>query len=83
MKIRLRGPNVYFMRFVAQAKIILDTWAKLVGVTVFVAVLIGVFVPLAVAAFIFTIFLPIILLVLWGRALEAELGWTDPDRWRR
>ena len=71
------------MRFVAQAKIILDTWAKLVGVTVLVAVFIGVFVPLAVAAFIFTIFLPIILLVLWGRALEAELGWTDPDRWRR
>ena len=35
------------------------------------------------AAFIFTIFLPIILLILWGRALEAELGWTNPDRWRR
>ncbi len=39
--------------------------------------------PLVAAAIIFTLFLPIILLVLWGQALEAELGWTDPDRWRR
>ncbi len=39
--------------------------------------------PLVAAAIIFTLFLPIILLILWGQALEAELGWTDPDRWRR
>ena len=83
MKIKLRGPNIYFMNFLAHAKVIVDTWAKLVGLTVLVAVFVGIFVPLAVAAFIFTIFLPIILLILWGRALEAELGWTNPDRWRR
>ena len=83
MKIRFRGPTIYFMRFLAQAKIIVDTWAKFTGVVVAVTILIGMFVPLVAAAAIFTLILPIILLVLWGRALEAELGWTDPDRWRR
>ena len=83
MKIRFRGPTVYFMRFVAQAKIILDTWAKFIVGAFLLSLLFSGILPLVAAAIIFTLFLPIILLVLWGQALEAELGWTDPDRWKR
>ena len=81
MKIRFRGPTVYFMRFVAQAKIILDTWAKFIGGAFLLSLLFSGVLPLVAAAIIFTLFLPIILLVLWGQALEAELCllYTSPS----
>ena len=44
-----------------------------------VSLLFGAFAPLAVAAFLLTIGLPILMLVLWGKALDQELGWTELD----
>lgn len=81
--IRLRPPNEHFKRFATQAKVILAVWAKFIALAFLVSFIFGPVGPLIIAALVFTVLLPIGLLVLWGMALEAELGWTDPDRWRR
>ena len=83
MKIRYRPPNVHFKRFMLQTRVILGVWAKFVGAVFLISLVFGPIGPLVVAAFIFSILLPVGLLILWGCALEAELGWTDPDRYQR
>ena len=81
--LKLRAPSIYFWRFVLQVRVIMGVWAKFTGGTILLCLIFGPIAPLAAAAFIFTILLPVGLLTLWGSALEAELGWTDPARWRR
>lgn len=54
-------------------------YSRFMALTVGVAVLFGAFWPLGVVALLLTLLLPILALVLWGRALDEELGWTDLD----
>ena len=49
------------------------------ALTVGVTVLFGAFWPLGVVAVVLSLCLPILALVLWGRSLDEELGWTDLD----
>ena len=79
MTLRLRPPSAPFEAFLVQARALLGFWAKFTGGTVIVSLLFGAFAPLAVAAFLLTIGLPILMLVLWGKALDQELGWTELD----
>ncbi len=44
-----------------------------------VTVLFGAFWPLGVIAFLLTLLLPVLVLILWGRSLDEELGWTEQD----
>lgn len=44
----------------------------------FIAV-VGLWPPVAVAAFLLTLLVPILSLVLWGRSLDRELGWNVED----
>lgn len=79
MTIRLRPPSEPFHDFLKRARALLAFWAKFTGGTVAVSLIFGAFMPLAVVAFLLTISLPILMLVLWGRALDQELGWTELD----
>ncbi|MEM9059874.1 MAG: hypothetical protein AAGD13_05380 [Pseudomonadota bacterium] len=79
MTIRLRPPSEPFEGFLKQARALIGFWAKFVGGTVLVSLVLGVFAPLAIVAFLLTLGLPILMLVLWGRALDQELGWTELD----
>lgn len=54
-------------------------WLRWIALTVGVTVLFGGYPPLGVIAVLLTICLPVLALVLWGRALDEELGWTDLD----
>ena len=80
MTIRYRPPSEPFQGFVRQARAIVGFWAKFTGGTIAVTLLFGAFLPLAVVAFLFTLSLPVLMLVLWGRALDQELGWTELDK---
>ena len=79
MNLHLRPRTAPFDTFLSQARALLGFWAKFTGGTVLVTLLFGAFVPLAVAAFLLTLGLPILILVLWGKALDQELGWTELD----
>ena len=79
MTIEFRPPSAPFQNFVHQARAICGVWARFVGFTVAVTVVLGVFLPLIAVAFLFTVGLPILMLVLWGKALDQELGWTELD----
>lgn len=54
-------------------------WVRWIALTAGVTVLFGVFRPLGIIALLLTFCLPILALVLWGRALDEELGWSDLD----
>lgn len=54
-------------------------YARFMAMTIGVTMLLGAFWPLGVVAFLLTLCLPILALILWGRALDEELGWTDLD----
>ena len=47
--------------------------------TVAVTVVFGAFPPLGIIALLLTVGLPILALILWGRSLDEELGWTDRE----
>ena len=79
MTIKLRPPSEPFHGFLMQARALLAFWAKFMGGTIVATLLFGAFMPLAVVAFLLTLCLPILMLVLWGRALDQELGWTELD----
>ena len=79
MKIKLRPISEPFAGFLAQAQRVLGFWGRFVlGVTA-VSVIIGPIAPLVLVAILFTFGLPILLLMLWGRSLDQELGWGDMD----
>ena len=79
MLFRLRPLTEPFTQFLGQAKGVLRLWAKLVsGILVF-SLIFGPFAPLGFVAIMCTLGLPILLLVLWGKALDQELGWTEID----
>ena len=77
--IRLRPITEPFQGFLGQARRAVGFWAKFTGAVVVLSLIFGPFAPLAVVAFLLTLCLPILLLVLWGRSLDAELGWTELD----
>ena len=54
-------------------------YGRYMGVWIGVTVLFGAFWPLGVVALLLTIGLPVLALILWGRSLDEELGWTDHD----
>ena len=54
-------------------------WVRWIALTAGVTVLFGAFAPLGMIALLLTVGLPVLALVLWGRALDEELGWTDLD----
>ena len=68
-----------FERFKAQARRVFGFWARFTGGVVAVTLLFGALAPLTIVAFLFTLCLPVLLLTLWGRSLDQELGWTDLD----
>lgn len=68
-----------FARFLAQARRIIGFWWRFLAVVAVLGLVLGPFAPLVLVAILFTVGLPVLLLVLWGRSLDAELGWTDLD----
>lgn len=54
-------------------------WRNNVAAALVFTVIFGAFPPVLVAAFILTLAMPIIALVIWGRSLDEELGWMDED----
>lgn len=79
MTLRLRPPSEPFEGFMAQARALIAFWAKFTGGTVALTIVFGAFAPLVVAAFLLTLGLPVVMLILWGRSLDQELGWTELD----
>ena len=54
-------------------------WAQVFGGAVAFALLFGPLMPLMVVAFLLTLGLPILILYLWGRALDEQLGWIRDE----
>ena len=79
MLIRARPISEPFSRFIEQARRIMGFWARFVATVAVISLVFGPFAPFVVVAILFTLGLPILLLALWGRALDAELGWTETD----
>lgn len=79
MSMRLRPITEPFAGFLAQARRIVGFWGRFVIGVVLFSLLFGPFAPLVMVAILFTVGLPVLLLVLWGRALDAELGWSEID----
>ena len=74
---KLRPKTEPFEHFLSQARELGRFWAKFAGATVAFSLVFGPFAPLGIVAALLTLGLPILLLVLWGRSLDAELGWTE------
>jgi hypothetical protein len=79
MKIRLRPITAPFARFLVQAKGVLGLWLRVVGGIAVLSLIFGPYAPLGFLAIVFTLALPILLLALWGKSLDQELGWIDID----
>ena len=77
MMIRLRPKTEPFERFLGQARRLTGFWARFIGGVTAFSLIFGPFAPLGFVAFLLTLGMPILLLVLWGRSLDAELGWTE------
>lgn len=54
-------------------------WVQVAGGAVLLAMLVGPFIPVMVVAFVLTLILPILVLYLWGRALDEQLGWIKDE----
>lgn len=78
MKIKLRPTTAPFQFYLLQVRVIIDVWAKFVGGVLAISLFFGPIGPLVVAAVIFSLAMPILLLSLWGRSLDTELKWTEP-----
>ncbi|MFK7941379.1 MAG: hypothetical protein AB8B85_00440 [Paracoccaceae bacterium] len=79
MKIKLRPISEPFAGFLAQARRVLGFWGRFMLGVVAISLILGPFAPLVLVAIVLTFGLPILLLMLWGRSLDAELGWTEMD----
>jgi len=66
-----------FTRFKAKARRLCGFYLRYIGLTALAVIVIGLWSPIMVAAALLTLGLPILMLVLWGRSLDEELGWTD------
>lgn len=77
MMIRLRPISEPFAGFLGQARRVLGFWGRFIGGVALFSLLFGPFAPLVLVAILFTVGLPVLLLVLWGRSLDAELGWSE------
>lgn len=79
MMIKLRPISEPFARFLQQARGVVGLWARVVGGIVLFSLIFGPYAPLGFIAVLFTVGVPILLLILWGQSLDQELGWTDLD----
>lgn len=79
MRIGLRRRTERFDAFLATARELIALWAKYVCFVVALSLVFGPIPQLAGFAFLLTLGLPILLLVLWGEVLDAELDWSDLD----
>ena len=77
MMIRLRPITEPFAGFLGTARRLLGFWARFIAGVAAFSLVFGPFAPLGFVAILLTVGLPILLLVLWGRSLDAELGWTE------
>lgn len=75
--IRLRPPTPQFRRFGRKARGLVAVWAQYIGGFAGVSLIFGPVPALGFVAALFTVFLPIALLVMWGMSLEEELRWTE------
>ena len=64
MSIKLRPITEPFVGFLAQARRLLGFWVRFVGSVVVLSLVLGPFAPIAMVAFLLTLGLPILLLVL-------------------
>jgi hypothetical protein len=55
-------------------KRLLRFWVQVVAVVLLVSLVFGPFAPLVVAAVLLTLYLPVLALTLWGRALDEQMG---------
>lgn len=69
-----------FERFKKQCRGVVGLWGRYIAFTAIATALFGPFLPFTVPALILTIAAPILLLTLWGRSLDQELGWMDRRR---
>ena len=79
MKIRLRPISGPFAEFLGQARRVLGFWGRFMAGVIVISLVFGPFAPLVTAAVMFTVGVPILLLVLWGQSLDVELGWGEID----
>jgi hypothetical protein len=79
MTIRFRPITEPFAVFLTQARQLLGFWGRFVAATLVISLILGPFAPLVLVAILFTVGLPILLLILWGKSLDQELGWTEID----
>ena len=77
MRLGLRAPTPGFRRVRRQVGALALVWLELVALTVGVGLLIGPVAILGAVAAVFTLLGPIAALALWGRSLDAELGWQE------
>ena len=54
-------------------------WWRFMAFAIGSAILFGIYPPIGIVALMFTILMPILMLILWGRSLDEELGWTELD----
>ena len=74
---RLRPTTEPFEQFLRKARELGRVWVKFIGAVAVFSLVFGPFAPLGFVAILLTVGMPILLLVLWGRSLDAELGWTE------
>ncbi|MEM6665315.1 MAG: hypothetical protein AAF638_02805 [Pseudomonadota bacterium] len=69
--------NHPFERFKFKMRGVLDFYIRFMVAVVAFSVVFGAWPPVTGVALLFTVLLPILLLVLFGDALDEELGWMD------
>ncbi|MEM6616093.1 MAG: hypothetical protein AAF619_06175 [Pseudomonadota bacterium] len=71
-----------FIEAKAKARAVIRVYLQYVGFVVLISLPFGPVAPLAGLALLMTFGLPILLLFLWGQALDQRLGWMDRlDDW--
>lgn len=68
-------PDAPFERLKPVLRAIFGVWWRYMLFAVGTTILFGVWPPVAVVALMFTVLMPILMLVLWGRSLDEEMGW--------
>lgn len=54
-------------------------WVQVAGGALALALLFGPVAPVMIVAFLLTLGLPVLVLYLWGRALDEQLGWIRDE----